>query len=87
MGSIAFDVTQGANSYNKSYTVPDADIDRLVAAYQYDANQDINGTATEAQVLLYVVKTWVNAAKEKVSSYETEQQQQALTAPAPISAT
>lgn len=53
MGSISFTVTEtGKPDATKSYTVPDADIDRMVAAYQSDANVDINGTATRGQVLL-----------------------------------
>ena len=88
MGSISFTITQTSKpDATKTYTVPDADVDRLVAAYQSDANVDINGTATRAQVLLYIAKQWVKLIKDKVKSVETAAAQAAVVIPADISAT
>lgn len=71
MGSIAFSVTDTAHgTVSKSYTVSDADIARMVAAYQNDANVNVNGTATRNQVLLYIAKTWLKEAQSKVSAVE-----------------
>ena len=71
MGTITFTVTETSKpDATKTYNVADADIDRMVAAYQQDANTDINGTATRSQVLLYIAKTWLKDAQQKVSSKE-----------------
>ena len=37
-----------------AYNVTDAEFDRVIAAYQQDANTSINGTATRNQVLAYM---------------------------------
>lgn len=39
-------------------TIADSDVDQIVAAYQSAANVSVNGTATRAQVLNYMVGTW-----------------------------
>lgn len=88
MGTITFQVAEtGQTTATKTFTVPDADIDRFVAAWQQDANTSVNGTATRAQVLL----TWANSvmaqAKDKVLAFEKAAQQAALVPPSPISAT
>lgn len=57
MGTITVQVVEaGQTTATKNYTVADAQIDRLVAAYQSAANASINGSATRAQVLNY----WAN---------------------------
>lgn len=54
-GTITFQVVQtGQTTATKNYTIPDAQIDRMVAAYQVAANASVNGTATRAQVLNYI---------------------------------
>lgn len=74
MGSIAFTVTNAANgAVGKTYTVADSDLADLVVAYQGDANVDINGTATRNQVLLYIAKTWLQAAQQKVKAFKDAQ--------------
>jgi hypothetical protein len=88
MGSISFTITQTSKpDAIKTYTVPDADVDRLVAAYQSDANVSVNGTATRAQVLLYVAAQWISQIKAKVKSVETTTAQAAVVIPSDISAT
>lgn len=88
MGSITFTVKEtGKADATKTYTVPDADIDRVVAAYQNDANVAVNGTATRAQVLLQMVTSWMDEAKQKVKSKEYADAQAAVPQPTDISAT
>lgn len=53
-----------------TYTVSTADQNRVVAAYQSDANTDINGTASPAQVLAYLTKAVKNEVIAKVQSFE-----------------
>lgn len=54
-GSITFQVVEtGQTTATKTYAIPDAQIDRMVAAYQVAANASINGPATRAQVLNYI---------------------------------
>lgn len=73
MGTIAITVTRTGAPYplTKTYTVADADIDKIVTAYQDDANVIVNGTATKAQVWLYIAGTWADAIKAKVKSFNT----------------
>lgn len=88
MGTITFQVTEtGQTNATKAFTVPDADIDRFVAAWQQDANIAVNGTATRAQVLLTWANSMMNEAKAKVLASEKAAQQAALTPPTPITAT
>lgn len=57
MGTIVTTVTHGTKpTVTKTYTLPDADIDRMEAAWQQAANISVNGTATRPQVFL----TWAN---------------------------
>ena len=47
MGTIVATVTSGLHpTASKSYAISDADIDRMVAAYQVEANASINAKAT-----------------------------------------
>lgn len=57
MATISLQVVEtGQATSTKTYTIPDAQMDRIVTAYQSAANTSINGTATRAQVLNY----WAN---------------------------
>lgn len=88
MGTITFQVAEtGQTTATKTFTLPDADIDRFVAAWQQDANTAINGTATRAQVLLTWAQATMDAGKAKVLAFEKQAQQAALVSPSPISAT
>jgi predicted amidohydrolase len=82
--SISIQVTQtGQTTLTKTYTVDDADINRIVAAYQQDGNTAVNGNATRAQVLL----TWANGlmenTKAKVVARELAVAQGAVVPPVP----
>lgn len=84
-GSISITVVQGgAANVTKNYTVLDADIDRIVAAYQVDANKDLNATANKAQVLLYLTKRWMAEIAADVKSAERQKAQDAIVVPAPV---
>lgn len=66
MGTITFQVVEtGQITGTKTFTVPDAHIDRLVVAYQSAANTSINGSATRLQVLNY----WANLLMSQTVSY------------------
>lgn len=83
MGTISIQVAEtGQATLTKTYTLPDAQIDRLVAAYQSAGNTSVNNTATRAQVLLVWATMLMASTVEQVSSYE--QSIAAATAPAPI---
>jgi hypothetical protein len=73
MATVAFQVTRtGQTTANKTVTYADADFDKMVAAYQSDANVSINGTATYAQVLNYiVVSVWTQAVIQKIQQANT----------------
>lgn len=71
-GSITFQIVQGgfANA-NRTYTLSDAEIARIIVAYQRDANVSVNGTATRAQVLNYWMQQFIQGTISKVQSAET----------------
>lgn len=54
-----------------SYTVSAADQTRVVAAYQVDANADLNATASQSQVLAYIKKALKQVIVSKVQSFDT----------------
>lgn len=86
MGTISFQVVEtGQTTLTKTYTLPDAQIDRMVAAYQSAGNTAVNGTATRAQVLQTVVAGWISATVQQVTSFE--QAAAAAGAAAPINPT
>ena len=72
-GTITVQVVEtGQTTQTKTYTVADADIDKIVAAYQSGANVSVNGTATRAQVLLYWITTLlVNPTIQAVRDFNT----------------
>lgn len=87
MGSITFQVAEtGQTTATKAYTVADADIDRMIAAYQSDANVSVNGTAARAQVLLYIAQQWIGMTKDYIKGKEDAAQRAALTPIVPITA-
>lgn len=53
-----------------NYTISVSDLARTVAAYQSEANTDINGTATNAQVIAYIKKSLKQVIASKVQSFE-----------------
>lgn len=74
MATISFQVAEtGQTTATKTYTLPDAQLDRMIAAYQQGANTSINGTATRAQVLNYWSQVVIAAAVAQVQAFETQQ--------------
>lgn len=53
-----------------TYTVSPADQARVVAAFQIDANADLNATATPAQVLAYIQKLVKSQIIARVLAFE-----------------
>lgn len=85
MGTLTFQVAEtGQTTLSKVYTLPDAQIDRLVAAYQTAANVSISGTATRAQVLLYWTQVMIGNTIQQVLSAETSAVMAAIVQPTPI---
>lgn len=65
-------VETGFANASKTYTLADADMDRVVAAYQQHGNVAVNGTATRAQVLAWVFDNVLIAAlKAQVVLFNT----------------
>lgn len=88
MGTLTVNAATGAGTvYNHAFTIPDADMTRIVQAYQSAANTDINGTATPTQVFTYVVKQWIAKMSGDVVNFQSQAAIAALAAPAPVSAT
>lgn len=54
-----------------SFTLSAADQTRVVAAYQVDANADLNAMANASQVMTYIKKVLKQAIVSKVQSFET----------------
>lgn len=83
---VTANVTSGLHpTANKTYTMSDAEWDRIVAAYQSDANVSVNGTATYVQVLLYIFNTVLIAAMTaKAKSFEAAAAIAAVPPPTPI---
>lgn len=65
-----------------TYTVSASDQNRVVAAFQSEANADINGTASPAQVLAYIQKTVKNQIVAKVQAFENAAAVAAIVPPA-----
>jgi hypothetical protein len=71
MGTITIQVVEtGQTTLTKVYTILDADVDRLVTAYQTVGNVAVNGTATRAQVLLAWANLFMASTVSTVASYE-----------------
>lgn len=85
-GTITITVVQGAQpDATKTFTLPDAQITRLVAAYQSLANVAVNGTATRAQVLNYVLtQVWLQSTVDFVKGVETAAAKAAVPDAVPI---
>lgn len=84
-GSVTITVAQTTNpNVTKSYTIADADIDRIVSAYQTAANVSINGTATKAQVMLYLTNLWMGEITAAVKAYDMDKATKAIVAPTPV---
>ena len=72
MGTIAFTVTDAIGPASKTFTVPDAQLARMIVAYQSAANVAVNGTATRGQVLNYIVRQWMDTTVQEVKNYEAQ---------------
>lgn len=84
MGTLSIQLTEtGQVTLTKTFTVADSDIDKVTAAYQSDANVSVNGSASRAQVWLYIAGLWAAQLKQKVQAANTVP----AIVPAPISMT
>lgn len=68
--SITGDVSVGTKT--KTYTVADADINRLVAIWKTRANTVVNGTATVAQACVVWADSVIAQAKSDVVTNEKQ---------------
>lgn len=85
MATITFQVAEaGQTTATKVYTLPDANIDLLVNAYQQLGNTSVNGTATRAQVLLAWVQQIINNTVSTVTAYQQSTAIAALPTVVPI---
>lgn len=73
MATISATVTQTSFAdASKTFGLSDADMTRIIAAYQQDANTAVNGTATRGQVLNWIFDNVLIAVLQaKVVSKET----------------
>lgn len=80
-GSIAITVTQGGQpTLTKTYTIPDADIDRIIATFQ----PQISGTPTRTQIVQFWIDVLLGSTKLAVSTFERQKALEAVPAPTPI---
>ncbi len=72
MGQFAFSITNATDgTQSKTFaSFSDADMTRLIAAYQQEANVSINGVATRVQVWNYIANQVVAGWVAKVKNYE-----------------
>jgi hypothetical protein len=89
MGSITFTVVSGTfGTRNKEYTVSDAHLDRLVAAWQSHLTAPENPSPTLNQALLAWATHMMDITKEEVFTKEKHQAaSNAVSAVTPIDAT
>jgi hypothetical protein len=78
--------TSAATVFTRNFAIPDADLNRIVAAYQNGANGALNGTATPQQVATFIVQGWINEMANNVISFGTQAALAAVAPIAPISA-
>lgn len=85
MAGIAVSITSGLHpTAAKTFTDTDANWDRVIAAFQNDANVSVNGTATYPQVCLYIFNTLlINPMVVKVKAADLAAAQAAVVTPAP----
>jgi hypothetical protein len=83
-GTITVSIAAPGTNGTKAFAVSDADVARLVAAYQSPCNARINGTCTKTQVLLEVALAAKDLWTAKVKSVEAAAAQAALPPPANI---
>ena len=80
MATISFQVTEtGQTTLSKTYTLADAQLDRLTAAYQSLGNVAVGGTATRAQVL----QTWITGFIQSTVQFVQNAEQQTAIAAVP----
>ena len=84
-GSVTVQIVQGGfPNANRSVTISDDHIARIIVAYQQEANTAVNGTATRAQVLNYWFQKWLNNTINDVREIERKKQIDAVPEPTPI---
>lgn len=85
-GALTVQVVEGGQpNATKVVTLTDAEIDRIVSAFQGPANISVNGTATRAQVLNYwITQTLLVSTVASVLSFEQQKAIAALPVAVPI---
>lgn len=81
--TITISIT-GNPDVSRTYSLSDADAARIPPAYQQGANISVNGTATRPQVLRYMIQTWIDGTREKITNFETNSAVQSLPTVTPI---
>lgn len=73
-----------AATLNLQMTVTDAELDRIVAAFQVRANASVNGLATRPQVLQFIRARTIDGIRADVLQFERQRDIEAVPAPTPI---
>lgn len=86
MGTLTFQVTNATDgTLSKVYNnFSDAHITNWIAAYQSAANVSVNGTATRAQVLNYIITQTVNNWVTTTVQFNAANATQTAVAAAPV---
>lgn len=83
-GSLSFQIVATPGTVTKTYTISDADVQRIVNAYQSGANSGVNGTATRLQVLQFWIQSLVAETVTTVNIYAQNAAVQALPPIVPV---
>lgn len=79
-GTLTIQVAETAQTTaTKTFNIPDAQIDRMIAAYQVAANASVNAPATRAQVLNYIANQMIQNVVQYVQGIETQNAQTSAT--------
>lgn len=83
-GSIVFTITGTGINASKTYTLSDADINRIIATNQIAANAANNAPASKMFVLNYWIQQFINSTIQSVQSFEKQTAVDAVPTPSPI---
>jgi len=79
--TIAFTITATGTNATKTYTLTDAELLRIIAAYQIAANAAMNRPATRQEVLAYWIRQII---AQTAAAVQSNDQQTAVDALPPI---
>jgi hypothetical protein len=80
-------LTVSTDLFSRAFTLPDGDLDRILASYQAEADIALAATATTEQVFYYICEQWLNRLSDRAVSYDNSILTAAIVPAAAIEAT